>query len=486
MVDLSTATAESVNTVYVQLNERVGPKATLETAVAAGIPRGTLGLKTNMTNILGTSLPARARHGQRLRHDRQPGSAQRALLHLARSAAAGTAQGSSRSPPRAPGCSARTSWPTPPTPCNRSSSTGPAPTPGPWDVRWPARPAPRAATCRPGSWASPRSCRPQSAIYKSKPNGDADTLVGWGRYKGQEVSGPTFPVGCGPSTCRPCSRASRSSTSRHPPTVERPRTRLRHPRRPPRRRPTPLRPRRPTAAARAVVAVVVVASPVRAAAERGAADTRAADPDRWWRWRRHRDPAGDGLSHDLSSPAVAGARRRWTGAGGRPPSRADPVVRALSGVSAARPDGGWPAAPPCGGRCRCWCCWLRDDGRQRGAQGVVPGRRLDYPGPVLCTPATATSPSSYGSVRALGWSRPYVGRRDRRRWHGAAAARRSRRSGRSRGERRHRATAARGSSSTRRRWCSRRARCWRWSLWLFTPDDDAAGTAAHLALARCC
>jgi membrane peptidoglycan carboxypeptidase len=52
-IDLRTATGHSVNTVYAQLNIKVGPKATRDAAVAAGLP--SKGLGTNYANVLGTS-----------------------------------------------------------------------------------------------------------------------------------------------------------------------------------------------------------------------------------------------------------------------------------------------------------------------------------------------------------------------------------------------------------------------------------------------
>ncbi len=57
MVDLRTATAKSINTVFVQLNEKIGPKNTQDAAVAAGIPADTPGLGADLTNVLGTASP---------------------------------------------------------------------------------------------------------------------------------------------------------------------------------------------------------------------------------------------------------------------------------------------------------------------------------------------------------------------------------------------------------------------------------------------
>jgi len=57
MVDLRRATAKSINTVFVGLNQRIGPKATYDAAVAAGLPATTLGLGDDLTNVLGTSSP---------------------------------------------------------------------------------------------------------------------------------------------------------------------------------------------------------------------------------------------------------------------------------------------------------------------------------------------------------------------------------------------------------------------------------------------
>src|SRR5699024_10209222 len=48
-LDLRTALAESVNTIYVQLNDQIGPEKTVETAVDLGIPEDTPGLQTDLT-----------------------------------------------------------------------------------------------------------------------------------------------------------------------------------------------------------------------------------------------------------------------------------------------------------------------------------------------------------------------------------------------------------------------------------------------------
>jgi membrane peptidoglycan carboxypeptidase len=61
-IDLRTATGHSVNTVYAQLNIKVGPQATKNAAIAAGLPgdaaakaRQIAPLGTNYANVLGTS-----------------------------------------------------------------------------------------------------------------------------------------------------------------------------------------------------------------------------------------------------------------------------------------------------------------------------------------------------------------------------------------------------------------------------------------------
>ncbi|MCI2236949.1 penicillin-binding protein [Paenibacillus sp. TRM 82003] len=59
-INLLTATANSVNTVYAQLNEEVGPEATRDVAIRAGYPQGTAGLAdqdTTISNVLGTASP---------------------------------------------------------------------------------------------------------------------------------------------------------------------------------------------------------------------------------------------------------------------------------------------------------------------------------------------------------------------------------------------------------------------------------------------
>jgi membrane peptidoglycan carboxypeptidase len=58
MIDLMSATAHSVNTVFAQLNERQGaPRQTMDVAVCAGLPRDTAGLDALTANILGPSSP---------------------------------------------------------------------------------------------------------------------------------------------------------------------------------------------------------------------------------------------------------------------------------------------------------------------------------------------------------------------------------------------------------------------------------------------
>jgi membrane peptidoglycan carboxypeptidase len=57
-MDLVDATAKSVNTIYVALNEKVGPTKTAQAAIRAGIPENTLGLeKGEITNVLGSASP---------------------------------------------------------------------------------------------------------------------------------------------------------------------------------------------------------------------------------------------------------------------------------------------------------------------------------------------------------------------------------------------------------------------------------------------
>jgi membrane peptidoglycan carboxypeptidase len=56
-MSLLRATANSVNTVYAQLNEEIGGQATRDAAVAAGVPDQTVGLDSDLTNVLGTASP---------------------------------------------------------------------------------------------------------------------------------------------------------------------------------------------------------------------------------------------------------------------------------------------------------------------------------------------------------------------------------------------------------------------------------------------
>ncbi|MDQ3526337.1 MAG: penicillin-binding protein [Actinomycetota bacterium] len=57
LIDLRTATANSVNTVYVQLNQQIGPEATRDAAVSAGLPEETPGLDDQLSNVLGPAAP---------------------------------------------------------------------------------------------------------------------------------------------------------------------------------------------------------------------------------------------------------------------------------------------------------------------------------------------------------------------------------------------------------------------------------------------
>ncbi|MEO8829142.1 transglycosylase domain-containing protein [Lapillicoccus sp.] len=56
-VDLRTGLAKSINTVYLRLNEKIGPANTKNAAIAAGIPATTAGLDDNLVNVLGTASP---------------------------------------------------------------------------------------------------------------------------------------------------------------------------------------------------------------------------------------------------------------------------------------------------------------------------------------------------------------------------------------------------------------------------------------------
>src|SRR5690625_7053425 len=52
-VDLVRATANSINTVYAQLNVDIGPELTVDASVRAGIPEDNPGLEANPANVLG-------------------------------------------------------------------------------------------------------------------------------------------------------------------------------------------------------------------------------------------------------------------------------------------------------------------------------------------------------------------------------------------------------------------------------------------------
>lgn len=56
-VTLTKATANSVNTAYVELNSEVGPEKTREVAIRAGLPEDTTGLEAFVSNVLGPASP---------------------------------------------------------------------------------------------------------------------------------------------------------------------------------------------------------------------------------------------------------------------------------------------------------------------------------------------------------------------------------------------------------------------------------------------
>lgn len=56
-ITLERATANSVNTVYVDVNSEIGPDKTRDVAVRAGLPEDTAGLNDFVSNVLGTSSP---------------------------------------------------------------------------------------------------------------------------------------------------------------------------------------------------------------------------------------------------------------------------------------------------------------------------------------------------------------------------------------------------------------------------------------------
>jgi len=56
-IDLIHATANSVNTVYVQVARDVGPSKVVDAAIRAGVPEDTAGLEANPANVLGTASP---------------------------------------------------------------------------------------------------------------------------------------------------------------------------------------------------------------------------------------------------------------------------------------------------------------------------------------------------------------------------------------------------------------------------------------------
>lgn len=56
-IDLREATAHSVNTIFVQLNDEIGPERTREVAEQLGLPEDTPGLDSSLSNVLGPAAP---------------------------------------------------------------------------------------------------------------------------------------------------------------------------------------------------------------------------------------------------------------------------------------------------------------------------------------------------------------------------------------------------------------------------------------------
>jgi membrane peptidoglycan carboxypeptidase len=56
-LDVRNATAHSVNTIFAQMNIKVGAQATVDAATAAGLPEKTAGLDANLANVFGTASP---------------------------------------------------------------------------------------------------------------------------------------------------------------------------------------------------------------------------------------------------------------------------------------------------------------------------------------------------------------------------------------------------------------------------------------------
>ena len=56
-VNLGYGLAKSINTVFMRLNEQIGPQATLDAAIQAGIPKATQDLNAQPSNVLGVAAP---------------------------------------------------------------------------------------------------------------------------------------------------------------------------------------------------------------------------------------------------------------------------------------------------------------------------------------------------------------------------------------------------------------------------------------------
>jgi len=202
-MDLLKATANSVNTVYAQLNKDVGPQHTMDVAICAGIPETTPDLQANPANILGTSSPTvkdmasafatfaargtyhephvitkietptgegnfeREEYAKDKKTTKQvfdPGVMADAVYAMQQTVQEGTAEHAKRLGRPIAAKTGTSSF-------NKSA----------WLVGFDAK---RLSTA--------------VALYRIGPNGAPESLVGWNgptaRYKGKEISGGTFPT----------------------------------------------------------------------------------------------------------------------------------------------------------------------------------------------------------------------------------------------------------------------------------------------------
>lgn len=238
-ISVRVATDRSVNAVYAQMAEDVGPDIVKQTAIELGIPKNTPDLTASPSIALGTAtasvLDMTVAYATLANHGRHT-----TYTLVDKVSKDGESLPSPTGPPSRPSA-AKPPTP-PPRSCRASSKTAREPQPRQPAAPPPARPAPPRRTRQPGSPATPPTSRPSSPSWARTPTpGCRNRCTERSACPGSTAA--ARPPRPGPSTPAPRCRAPASRTSISPSNAA-PRNRTCRPARPP-NRPTPApRPRR--------------------------------------------------------------------------------------------------------------------------------------------------------------------------------------------------------------------------------------------------